>query len=493
MTRRSWTNSLIVIVCLATAGLVQAQDVATGRDDPTLRELQQQLDTQAAELRQLRALVRPSQGGPVSWSNKDTTSQPDASIEHRLTAVEQVLASAADGEENPWQKKFNVKVGGRIMYDSTYGTDDNLERTAVGRGFQNGHEFRRVRLYAEGEGYGMFEYKLQVDFAEFNNPVAKDVYLGWSESPIGKLWIGQFKEPFSLEELTSSNHITFLERALPNEMVPSRSAGVMLFDQWPDERGTWEIGSFFDDLQQTDVADDGDVDNRDSEFRSIDVRLTRLLWYDEPTDGRYLVHVGGAFRHVNVSNDPNTIRFRARPEIHDTFRLLGVTTGPLDTYQQYGVEAAAVWGPLSVQGEWILTDLQGDRDANLQGGYVFVSYFLTGENRVYSKSRSTFGRIKPYENFWWVDDTGSLCCHGSGAWELAARYSNLDYDSSGVTGIGGSNGTRGELNNFTFGVNWYWNPYMHVTFNYVHSELDDAVTGQNADVDAFLTRCHVDF
>ena len=58
---------------------------------------------------------------------------------------------------------------------NTYGTDDNLDNITGNSSFQNGHEFRRVRLFAEGEGYGIFDYKVQMDFAEFNDPVAKDV------------------------------------------------------------------------------------------------------------------------------------------------------------------------------------------------------------------------------------------------------------------------------------------------------------------------------
>ena len=125
---------------------------------------------------------------------------------------------------------------------------------------------------------------------------------------------------------------------------------------------------------------------------------------------------------------------------------------------------------------------------------MFGSYFLTGEHRPYSRSRGTFGRVKPLENFWWVESCDKSRSHGSGAWELAARFSMFDMIDDGLaaTSVGNVGGAVGRLNNYTLGVNWYWNPYMRVMFNYVHSDLRD-IAGNEADTDAFLSRFQIDF
>ena len=57
--------------------------------------------------------------------------------------------------------------------------------------------------------------------------------------------------PFSFEEMTSSNYGTFMERGLPNALVPSRSTGFGVFDRY-DGRITWGYGVF------RDTASDGD-------------------------------------------------------------------------------------------------------------------------------------------------------------------------------------------------------------------------------------------
>jgi phosphate-selective porin OprO/OprP len=109
---------------------------------------------------------------------------------------------------------FKLKIGGRLMTDWLWSSEDTKIKQYVGEQ-EDGVEIRRARLYFSGLIYDNVEYKLQFDFAGGDADL-KDAYLGLTDFPLGKLRMGHFKEPFSLEELTSSKYITFLERALPN-------------------------------------------------------------------------------------------------------------------------------------------------------------------------------------------------------------------------------------------------------------------------------------
>ena len=142
---------------------------------------------------------------------------------------------SADGE-------FKLKIGGRIMNDwAVYSTDKKLRRQ-FGR-IGDGSEFRRARFFMEGSVYGNIKYKFQYDFAS-SDPF-KDAYIQLKKLPLaGNFTVGHFKEPFSLEELTSDKYITFMERSLPNVFSSGRNLGVRLNRAFMAKRATAAVRLF---------------------------------------------------------------------------------------------------------------------------------------------------------------------------------------------------------------------------------------------------------
>jgi phosphate-selective porin OprO/OprP len=357
-----------------------------------------------------------------------------------------------------------LKIGGRIQHDFAYFAEDGSVERRLGENFDDGTEFRRARLYFSGTIYDDIDFKVQYDFAG-GDADFKDVYLGMRGVPyVGNVRIGQFKEPFSLDELTSSNYITFMERSLVTTFAPSRNTGVMFYDTVNDKRMTWAAGVF----RQTDDFGNG-TGGRDY---NATARLTALPLYEN--DGKRLLHLGVAFTHQNYEGD--SVRFRARPEAHLTPRL--VDTGNFSA--EYGdfilAEAAWISGPFSLQGEYVHAFIEGrDQrigDPNFWAASVQASYFLTGEHRPYKTSSGSFNRIKPLSNY---DRNG-----GTGAWELAARLSYLNLNDDGVEG--------GRLKDLTLGLNWYLNPNVRTMWNYVFAD-----PSHGGEVNAFMWRFQVAF
>ena len=357
-------------------------------------------------------------------------------------------------------KDFTLKVGGRVMADGVWVSEDDGIKSNVGDQ-QDGVEFRRTRLGVEGLMYGNVEYKMEFDFAGGDADFT-DVYIAFPDFSLGRLKIGHFKEPYGLEELTSSKYITFIER-VGSSVDPARNMGVMLSNSLYDERMTWAAGAFKITDSFGELQDDGGYAGTG--------RITGLPVYEN--DGASLLHLGAAASYRGPAD--NTVRLRQRPQAHQLDYFTDTGSIPSDSAGILGLESAWVNGPLSLQGEYYYIDINrsgGSSRVDFDGYYGQVSYFLTGEHRRYKKSSGTFTRVKPYENY---GDKG-----GMGAWEVAARFSDVDLNDNDVTG--------GRLRNTAVGLNWYLNPNMRMMWNYIHSEKENV---GNAEI--ILMRVQVDF
>ncbi len=431
----------------------------------------------------------------------DSSDRLYASLESRLTAVEAKLAEGEDQQDNPdWHDtstdKPTVRFGGRAYGDFVmWPHQDAASRTAFG-GQQNYWELRRIRFFAEGEGYGVFDYKLQLEFEPenrtFEGVAMRDIYMGIHEVPLfGYVRFGNFKEPFGLEQLTSSRYITFMERAMPLiALAPERHVGACAYNHTDDEQFTVAYGAFFNDSGEKNLLKERVDDNQGID---IPVRVTWNPIY--AADGRGLLHLGLGYVWSDVRED--TLLIAARPEVHEGSAFISTGLRPVDTWHRLNTEFAAVHGPFSIQSELFYARTNefgaGSSDQDFYGGYLYGSWFLTGENRVYERAWGFFSRGKPFTNFWIVRtaDQGIDC--GWGAWELALRWSFLALRGPGIAPALPDTGA-GTINNLTLGVNWYWNPHMRCMFNYIHSWASlNTIPGLVADTDILGMRMQFDF
>ena len=79
--------------------------------------------------------------------------------------------------------------------------------------------FRRVRPIVEGTLGNVVDFRIMPDFAN-STLVLQDAYLNLKHFPLANLQAGKFKAPFGLERLQSATAMTFVERALPTQLVP---------------------------------------------------------------------------------------------------------------------------------------------------------------------------------------------------------------------------------------------------------------------------------
>lgn len=380
-------------------------------------------------------------------------------------------------------KSIVIRVSCYFQNDWSWASqDDDLENSGIGH-LEDGTRFRRARIGLNGELYKYYEFKAEYDFAQGDADFA-DVYMGVtkiSEFLYG-IRAGQMKEPISMESLTSARHITFVERGLPNALIPGRNTGLMLYGNAFEERMNWQVGffrdtdNFGDSSAQTSTAGPGSAARQEDGKYATTVRLSGTPLYE--TEDSMLLHVGAAFRYANPGNDEFNVSSRPEARIVPNFVASG--DFPVDDFITLQGEVAFVWGPFSFQGEIVWTDFSGensgDAEPNFWGYFVEAAYFLTGESRPYKTRMGTFDRIVPKENF--LNDAGGL-----GAWQLALRYSYLDLTDDGIDG--------GELSDLTFGINWYMTPNTKWVLDFTYADLDD--NGGDGEAYIVTMRFQLDF
>lgn len=447
---RWWIAALLCLSSLAsTAAPALAQ--SSFDDEPPLEELYYSRDDEILALKQrIDQLEKAEQ--------KRLDSEAEKKAAEALKAEEWIDLS---------DEKWNVKLGGHVQLEYINWASAPQQVPAY-----NYFEFRRLRLVADGVGYGVYDFRLQMTLepetvgespaGTVMSPDVKDAYFTINEIPgVGRLRVGNFFVPFSLEQVTNDTNNVFLERSVPGQGVFSydREVGIALYNATEDQRITWASGVFIDSISEG-LKERID----DNQGCRISGRLTWLPYYDEPSEGRYLIHTGVGVLHTE--DQDGRVRFRTRPQIHEGPRL--IDSGVLDagSYTNANLELAVVWGRVTVQSEGFLSrvNLTNASDETVGGAYVHVSYFLTGENRIYEKfgqHGAQFGRNRPFTNVFFTPGGAGL-----GGWELKTRWSHLNLQNVGA----------GEYNDLTVGANWYWSDRVRIMFDWIHPITSGATT-----------------
>ncbi len=491
-------------VPIADDSLSSPQQVASPFPAGGSLDLQRRLEATELQLEMLRQEMQSLHEQPVGYSTADDPAKKSAA------ASPQEAQSAFNKMYDKAKSRLpSVQVNGVFQADAGFFQQDANNIATVGNAV-DGADFRRARLSAKGAVTETVEYFFQMDFAFFGRPTFTDVWVEQKELPILGNWrIGQWKQPFNLETVSSFRYTTFMERSLLFQtFVPFRHIGTGFYDYDHENLNyTWAVSGF-----RTGQDQFGNSASNAGGWGTAE-RITFLPWYDEDSGGRGYLHLGAAHYFSVPPNHTNN--FRTIPELfigqsdsvsnpnqqpvpgNHTGTPFWIQTGSLsiDQFNVVGLEALYVHGAFSWQTEPMVNfvNLTNGNNVQLPGAYTQVGWFLTGEHRPYDRKQGAIDRVMPFENFFSVGTDGGRCT-GWGAWEVAARYSFLDFTQ--VNGIvptaAGTPANGGTLQDITLGLNWYWNPYTKVVFNTVHSFLDNPATGSSQST-GFATRAQIDF
>jgi phosphate-selective porin OprO/OprP len=351
------------------------------------------------------------------------------------------LSLAKGLEVTKQDSDFYLRVGGRIYLDFVHYFEDKNDLGPDGFGL------RTVQIDADGRFTERWLYRFSIggltNDGQFDGSggYLDDAYVTYV-GPKNAWIFGQQDEPFSLEQMTSSLAMTFMERGLPNALAPGKDIGV----SFRSTRNRWSLSAGIFGGNIASAKDGGD---QGFGFTG------RLVFQPDRGEQNRVIHLGGSVSYRGMpGNDP--IYYRSRPESGLT-DVRYVNTGDLydvDRFKLLGLEAAFASGPLSFQTEYMVVSVDRDAgydDLKFYGWYAYVSWFLTGESRRYYPDEAIFG-YPEIRSKW-------------GAVELAARYSMLNLNSGSIPG--------GREKNVTLGINWYINRRFRLMAEYLWVFCDE--------------------
>ena len=356
---------------------------------------------------------------------------------------------------------FLVHIRGRSLIDWYWSTSDDYDSSVTA----DGVFVRQARLGVAGHIYTNVIYMLEYEFGN-GDARPRDVFVGLRNlGPIGRLKFGHMREPFGLDATTPIPFHAFLERAPSTRTFGlGRSPGIRVHDRVLRGRLTWWAGIFRD-------GDPFGSATGNSGYAFV-AKITGLPVRET---GR-LLHLGFSLSLRRPLDGMTRLRARA-----------GTTQGPqlVDTGQiAADKEARFAWASalrlrsLTLQAEAYLVRVSGPgTDASFHGWYVMASYWLTGETAIYNEWNAVWDRVLPRRNL--HDGSG-----GKGAWMLALRFDRVDLTDGGIDG--------GEMDSFTFGVTWMWNPNTRVKLDLVYADVTGGPLGSGT-IWYMMTRFQFDF
>lgn len=366
-------------------------------------------------------------------------STENAEIDKKLTAKNDTSVKWKGAPELKSKGGWSIKPRGRIQYDFANISSVPSSVDIPGEGFSN--EARRVRLGVQGTIPGGFGYKMEVDF--LGGTTLTDAYFDYKSDGL-KIIIGHHNNFQGLEELSSSNDTSFIERAAFTDAFGfERKIGISASFKVADINLQ---GGFFTD--NIDNLDDG------NDSHSVDLRA----FVSPNLEGKQL-HLGASLHWRDLGSSIDTVRYRARPIVHtvDTRFINTNTISGADSETGVGLEFGLIAERFHAMAEMysLTVERNGFENAAFFGGAIEAGYFLTNDSRQYQGG--IFKGVKVSE---------PLGSGGTGAWQINVRFDRLDLVDADILG-----GTQN-----AYMTSLIWTPVNNVRFlvNYGHIKYSDA-------------------
>ncbi len=471
------------------------------------------LANDSAELEELRALVQQLEQKVKVIDRKSELAEEAAAAKKKETPVVKAGASgfsfaSADG-------KNEIKFRGLLQADHrqfTEGANDVRARTNDRAGTLDADGFhdaedssllRRVRPTIEGKVNGKYGFRFTPEFAG-GSASAVDAYVEANFDPAFNIRAGKQKSVVGLERLQGGGDIKFIERSyVTNAILPNRDLGVTALGTVLNNKLDYAFGVV------NGVADGGNISTGTeyngereytgrlfaSPFKDQDSVLAGLSFgiggtytdyrgdknlnftdtssADSTRNGlpSYVTEGQQTFFRYNSGIIADGQRIRWSPQGSYYLGPLGIIAEYARVSQDVSKASGGSSGGGSGSNTLVLAD--SNKKLNHDAWSIGVSYLITGED-------ASFKGVKPKNDFDF--DKGNW-----GAWELVARYSEINLDKDTFKNANGQYAKDGAgstdayadltksaqaAKTWTAGVNWYLNQNTKFAINYAQTSFD---------------------
>ncbi len=288
--------------------------------------------------------------------------------------------SIEDKQSSPSKKsKATFNIDGYLMLDhDNYSPfyDKNSEE------YQHKTEIRRSKIGITVRPDKYIKSKLQIKYARSFDDESKltlgDAYLRVENRQSMGFQIGHMKEPFGLEQQTSSSELISIERSLPSAVFsPSRSYGIQI-DQ-KDKFYTVAAGYFINRATDEEFAlTHFDLSKKkDEDTEAVTMRVTMAPIRNKKTT----LHIGSTLSKRWLNGEK--IQYKSNAEVNTGDSIV---RGPRFYAKQsmiYQMDLALHRKNLLMQAEFFSNTLQqvDDNNWHFSGAYFQASYKIRGDYR----------------------------------------------------------------------------------------------------------------
>jgi phosphate-selective porin OprO/OprP len=331
-----------------------------------------------------------------------------------------------------------------------------------------------------------------------------------------QLRMGKFKQPFNLEEQTSSNNIDFMERSYVNQIAPAKKIGAMIYGE-PVKGFTYAASTYA--MNDTELDQTGDKANFAGRTTLNAAELTGnkdaimhvgLAGFNN----EYNVQPTSSSGTASVDTRANVLAFRTPGQGLNSIFRAQIGGRDLGTSQQSGIsnhtaqiksnavglEGAFALKNFKLQGEFARSNFKGDYsnstefiDMDAKMYYGEVMWLATGEKYSDAYKAGAFSSIKPINNFdfdknqwgalefglraerYTVDNMNAGRANGAALSEVRVQgTSNCNgAGQTEATTEASIDGCKSTATTYTAGLKWILNPNAMIKLNYSRTNFGD--------------------